>query len=101
MKNPIEELNVFMHNEYAPDHKTSELILSKTNTLRRLIGILGVLTPVMLILGLGIAIGFFYPLDSISHYYFTRVSGIFIIVVSLMAFSGVAVSYGISIFRYS
>jgi hypothetical protein len=41
--------------------------------------------PVLLYVFLRLDTGYARPLESISHYYFTRVSGIFVIVVSLLA----------------
>jgi hypothetical protein len=63
----------------------SQIWLSEGLTLRRLIGILGMLLPVLLILFLFIATNHSSPLESISHYYFTRVNGIYIITISLLA----------------
>lgn len=59
--------------------------LTQQNTLRKLIGILGMMLPVFLWLFLYIDNGHTAVLPSISHYYFTRVSGIFVIIVSLLA----------------
>lgn len=53
-------------------------------TLRRLIGFLGLALPWALLLLLWIANGRFGPLDSISHYYYTRISTVFVIVMGLM-----------------
>lgn len=58
--------------------------LTEQKTLRKLIGFLGVLLPVLLFLVLLIDSGWHTPLYSISHYYFTRASGIFVIIVSLL-----------------
>jgi hypothetical protein len=59
--------------------------LTSQRTLRRLIGVLGIALPLLLILVVYIDAGYYYPLDSISHYYYTRANSIFIIVVSLLA----------------
>jgi hypothetical protein len=70
----------------APDYKTpDELWLTEPDTLRRLVGILGVLLPIMLPFFLWIDTGRTAPLESISHYHFTRVCAIFITVISLLA----------------
>jgi hypothetical protein len=70
----------------APDYqKTNELWLTEPDTLRRLVGILGILLPIMLPFFLWSDTGRTAPLESISHYYFTRVSAIFVTVVSLLA----------------
>jgi len=63
----------------------NEILVTQQNTLRKLIGFLGILLPVFLYLFLLFDIGYAKPLESISHYYFTRVSGIFVITVSLLA----------------
>src|SRR5205809_3874487 len=58
--------------------------LTSQHSLRMLIGILGICLPVLLFLVLMIDAGFTHPLFSISHYYFTRASGVFVIIVSLL-----------------
>src|SRR5688572_4555111 len=63
----------------------NEILVTQQNTLRKLIGVLGILLPVFLYIFLLFDIGYAKPLESISHYYFTRVSGIFVITVSLLA----------------
>jgi hypothetical protein len=59
--------------------------LTSQNTLRKLIGILGIGLPVMLFLVLYIDAGYATPLYSISHYYLTRACSVFVIIVSLLA----------------
>jgi hypothetical protein len=49
------------------------------------VGWLGILLPFFLMLVVYLDVGRFEPLDSISHYYYTRANSIFIITVSLMA----------------
>ena len=69
------------------DFSDTEIIwLSTQKTLRRLIGILGISLPCLLILFLFINTGYKYPLYSISHYYYTRIGSVFIIIVSMLAF---------------
>ena len=63
----------------------NDIWLTSQQTLRKLIGVLGVLLPVLLFLTLLIDSGFDRPLFSLSHYYFTRASSIFVMVVSLLA----------------
>ncbi len=63
----------------------SGLWVSNGSTLRKLIGILGMLLPLLLWLYLLIAYRFGTPLESISHYYYTRAGTVFTIVVSLLA----------------
>ncbi len=64
---------------------TTQIALTQQNTLRKLVGVLGVFLPLLLYLFLLIDSGFGRPLESISHYYYTRVSGLFVITVSLLA----------------
>ena len=59
--------------------------LSDQNMLRKLIGILGILMPALLFIVLLIDAHYTKPLYSISHYYYTRACGIFVIIVSLLA----------------
>jgi hypothetical protein len=69
-----------------PDYsKPGELWLTEADTLRRLVGILGILLPLMLPFFVWIDTGHTAPQESISHYYFTRANPVFVIVVSLMA----------------
>lgn len=69
------------------DFKDKDVIwLSKQDTLRKLIGILGILLPLLLPLVVYIDIGDPTPQDSISHYYYTRANPILISIVSLLAF---------------
>lgn len=74
--------------QIAPDFsKKNELWLHGQDNLRKLVGILGMLLPIMLYIFLWVDMGYARPLPSISHYYFTRVCGIFILVVGLLGFS--------------
>jgi hypothetical protein len=63
----------------------NEIWLTGQKAMRKLIGILGMLLPVILYLFLLIDAGKTNPLDSISHYYMTRACSVFVIVVSLLA----------------
>jgi hypothetical protein len=62
-----------------------DIWLTSQQTLRKLIGFLGVALPLLLFLVVYINDGYAHPLYSISHYYFTRASSVFIIIVSLLA----------------
>lgn len=59
----------------------NEVGLTNQDTLRKLVGILGVILPIVLYFSIAEA----RPLESISHYYYTRWSGVFVITVSLLA----------------
>ena len=59
--------------------------LTSQHSLRKLIGILGICLPIFIFLVLWIDAGYTSPLFSISHYYFTRASSVFVIIVSLLA----------------
>jgi len=66
--------------------KNNDIWLKNSVTLRRLIGVMVMLLPLILWFFLWVYSGHSKELDSISHYYFTRVDSIFIMVISLMAF---------------
>lgn len=69
-----------------PDFDNNKVIsLEKQSTLRWLVGALGMLLPILLWLILYFGNNLQTPLDSISHYFYTRANSIFIIVVSLLA----------------
>lgn len=59
--------------------------LTSQRALRRLIGILGMSLPVLIWFFVLLDTGHTTPLDSISHYYFTRSNSVFIVTVSLLA----------------
>lgn len=63
-----------------------EVGLTAQDTLRRLVGISGILLPILLYLLLLISDGSSFPLSSISHYYYTRWSSVFVMIISLLAF---------------
>ena len=65
--------------------KKDDIWLSNQKTLRKLVGILGMLLPLLLYLFLIVAVEYYSPIESISHYYYTRVSSIFVIIFSLLA----------------
>ena len=67
------------------DKGRDDIWLTEQNSLRKLIGVLGMLLPLLLFLFVFISDGHDKPLYSISHYYFTRASSVFVIVVSLLA----------------
>lgn len=67
------------------DTTKDNIWLQSAKTLSRIIGVLGMLLPILLWLFLWIVGNHAKILPSISHYYFTRSNVIFIIVVSLIA----------------
>lgn len=64
---------------------TGDIALKNQNTLRKIVGALGMLLPLLLFLFLWADSGFNTILPSISHYYYTRASGIFLIVLSMLS----------------
>ncbi len=71
------KFNAFLNLDFTEE---DNLWLRSGYTLRKLVGILGIALPVLLYVFLFASNGLKVPLDSISHYYFTRVAGIFIII---------------------
>lgn len=70
----------------APNYKKKdELWLTEPDTLRRLVGVLGICLPWLLLVFLWWDTNHGTPLESISHYYFTRVSSVFTSTVSMLA----------------
>lgn len=83
MKMPTQsELENYFRLDFA---ENDTLWLTNTYTLRKTIGIMGMALPFLLFVFLWIDNGYTMPLQSISHYYFTRVSGIFVAILSVMA----------------
>ncbi|RYY59410.1 MAG: hypothetical protein EOO05_13330 [Chitinophagaceae bacterium] len=81
--NPPSDLERSLNLDFRKDN--NEIWLTSQYTLRKLIGILGVCLPLLLFVVLLLDSGFTHPLNSISHYYYTRANPVFIIVVSLLA----------------
>lgn len=77
------KLTRFLKVSFSKDE--NRILLTHQKALRQLIGVLGMLLPLLLWLFLLFDNGHSQPLESISHYYFTRSSGIFTIIVSLLA----------------
>jgi hypothetical protein len=65
--------------------KTGDIALKNQNTLRKIVGALGMFLPLALCLFVEIDSRFSTILPSISHYYFTRACGIFIIIISMLS----------------
>lgn len=73
-------------NAILPDYKsTGDIALKDQQTLRKLLGSLGILLPLLLYIFLWVTSNFNLVLPSISHYYFTRAASLFEIIVSLLA----------------
>lgn len=64
---------------------TGDIALKNQSTLRRIVGTLGMFLPLALYFFIKIDSKYSNVLPSISHYYFTRASGIFIIIVSMLS----------------
>jgi hypothetical protein len=76
-----------LNTELKVDYKDENSIwLTNSETLRKIVGVLGMALPLLLFLFLYFDNGFNQPLESISHYYYTRVGSIFIVILSLTAF---------------
>lgn len=74
--------NTFLNVDFTNDNT---IWLTNSLTLRKIIGILGMAMPLLLFGFLYLDNGLEYPLDSISHYYYTRVSSVFVIILTLLA----------------
>ena len=81
MKN-LAKSSGFLKLGYSKDENS--IWLTNSYTLRKLIGVFGMALPLLLYIFLLIDSGYYYPLHSISHYYFTRVASIFIIIISTL-----------------
>ena len=82
MQKPVSQTDNLFNLNFSEDEKIG---LTSQETLRRVVGVLGMLLPVLLWVFVFVDNGHAEPLDSISHYYFTRVGSIFCVVVSLLA----------------
>lgn len=82
-KSKESKLSTFLKVDYKEDNS---IWLTNSLTLRKIIGIMGMAMPLLLFGFLYLDTGLQYPLESISHYYYTRVGGIFVIILSLLAF---------------
>ncbi|WP_430404250.1 hypothetical protein [Fluviicola sp.] len=77
----LPKFNSFLRTEFTDDDR---IWLTNGKTLRKTIGVLGMALPFLLLLSLYISSGFTESLESISHYYYTRVSGVFIGILSIL-----------------
>jgi hypothetical protein len=78
----ITAINKLLNLEYT---NADNVWLTDQQTLRRLIGILGMLLPILLFLFLYIDSRCIIVMPSISHYYYTRACGVLIIIISMLA----------------
>lgn len=75
-----------LHEVLKVDYQDKEHIaLSNQSTLRRVVGISGMLLPLLLYIFLYADIQYTHPLPSISHYYYTRVCSIFVSIMTIIA----------------
>jgi succinate dehydrogenase hydrophobic anchor subunit len=81
-KSKLSPITTFLKVDYK---EYNSIWLTNSLTLRKIIGILGMTMPLLLFVFLYLDNGMTQPLESISHYYFTRVSGVFVIILSLLA----------------
>lgn len=77
-------INTILELDYSKTNDNS-IWLTNSLTLRKVIGILGMSLPLLLFVFLYLDNGLINPLDSISHYYYTRVSSIFVVILSVLA----------------
>ena len=78
----ISKLSAILNADFSEE---DTIRLTNGKTLRKTIGVLGMALPFLLLLSLYIFTTFGRPLESISHYYYTRVSGVFIGIMSILA----------------
>jgi len=80
---PQNKLEKAIRLKYDTDEE--RMLKTSQNTLRILIGVLGMMLPLTLWLVVLIDTSHYSPLYSISHYYFSRACSVFVIVVSMLA----------------
>ena len=71
-----------MNLDYSKD---DDIWLKKSKTLRKLIGVLGMLLPFLLIIITFLFFDLSRPIESISHYYYTRAGTVFTVILSVIA----------------
>ena len=81
-KNNLSKLNNYLQKDFETK---DDIWLTSTYTLRKVVGLLGMALPLLLFIFLWIIGEVTQPLESISHYYYTRVSGIFVAIMSILA----------------
>ena len=80
-KSKSSKLEKFLKLDYQ---RENNIWLESSKSLRKMIGILGMLLPVMLYLFSYAFIDISAPLESISHYYYTRANPIFVVILSCL-----------------
>ncbi|WP_052158168.1 hypothetical protein [Lacinutrix jangbogonensis] len=65
--------------------KEDDIWLQNSKTLRKLIGVLGMALPILLIIITFLFFDLSRPIESISHYYYTRAGTVFTVILSLIA----------------
>ncbi|MBY0486579.1 MAG: hypothetical protein K2P85_05240 [Flavobacteriaceae bacterium] len=83
MKQPTNsKLKTVLNVDFKDDNA---IWLTNSLTLRKVIGVLGMSLPFLLFVFLYIDNGLNHPLQSISHYYYTRVASVFVAILSILA----------------
>lgn len=77
-----EKVNHMINLEYKTE---DDIWLQKSKSLRKLIGILGMALPLILIVITFLFFDLDRPIESISHYYYTRAGSIFTVILSVIA----------------
>tara|TARA_B100000809_G_C14944697_1_gene461723 strand:+ start:68 stop:850 length:783 start_codon:yes stop_codon:yes gene_type:complete len=83
MQNPItEKINHMINLDYK---KEDDIWLQNSKTLRKVIGVLGMALPILLIIITFLFFDLAKPIESISHYYYTRAGTVFTVILSVIA----------------
>ncbi|MFT5847511.1 MAG: hypothetical protein ACI902_001569 [Psychroserpens sp.] len=83
MRNPLtKKVNNMINLDYK---KEDDIWLQNSKTLRKLIGVLGMALPILLIIITFLFFDLAKPIESISHYYYTRAGSVFTVILSVIA----------------
>jgi hypothetical protein len=83
MQNPLtKKVNNMINLDYK---KEDDIWLQNSKTLRKLIGVLGMALPILLIIITFLFFDLARPIESISHYYYTRAGSVFTVILSVIA----------------
>ncbi|MCD2260544.1 hypothetical protein [Psychroserpens luteolus] len=83
MQNQLtKKVNAMFNLDYT---KEDDIWLQKSKTLRKLIGVLGMALPFILIIITFLFFDLARPIESISHYYYTRAGTVFTVILSIIA----------------